>query len=67
MTKDQLQRKIARLESLNDHLMTELTDMNELMRLIGFAEGIKTVKATAHEMLRHEAGMNEDGQDAPPY
>jgi hypothetical protein len=62
MTKEQLQKKIARLESINDHLLTELSYVNELMRLIGFADGIKTVKATAQEMLRHDESISQENE-----
>lgn len=51
-TKVQLKKKIAQLESVNDHLLTEVTYIDQLMRMIGFAEGIKTVKATANEMIK---------------
>lgn len=51
MTKAQLQKKIAMLESLNDQLSTEVCYVDHLMRLIGFAGGIETVKATAKEII----------------
>lgn len=51
MTKSQLLKKIAYLESVNDQLSTEVTYVDHLMRLIGFSEGLITVKATAQEIL----------------
>lgn len=51
MTKVQLLKKIAYLESVNDQLSTEVTYIDHLMRLIGFSEGLVTVKATAQEIL----------------
>jgi hypothetical protein len=51
MTKAQLLKKIAVLESVNDQLSTEVSYIDQLMRLVGFAEGIATVKATAHEII----------------
>lgn len=61
-TKVQLKKKIAQLESVNDHLLTEVTYIDQLMRMIGFAEGIKTVKATAQEMLKQSYNMSYDDE-----
>jgi len=58
MTKTQLLKKIAYLESVNDQLSTEVVYVDQLMRLIGFSEGLITVKATAQEIL--DKGMLED-------
>ena len=57
MTKAQLLKKIAVLESVNDQLSTEVTYIDHLMRMVGFAEGLVTVKATAHEIL--DKGLQE--------
>ena len=54
MTKKDLVRKVAHLESLNDHLLTELGYIDRLMRLVGFAGGIETVKLTAQELYESE-------------
>jgi hypothetical protein len=51
MTKAQLQKKIALLESINDQLTTEVSYVDHLMRLVGFTEGLATVKATAKEII----------------
>ena len=51
MTKAQLLKKIAYLESLNDQLSTEVVYVDQLMRMIGFSDGLITVKATAKEIL----------------
>lgn len=58
MTKLQLMKKIALLESINDQLTTEVLYVDHLMRLLGFAEGLTTVKATAHEII--EKGYLEE-------
>lgn len=54
MNKTDLQKKIARLESQNDHLQTELEYIDHLMRLVGFSGGLETVKVTAKEIYQSE-------------
>lgn len=54
MKKADLLKKIARLESINDHLQTELQNLDQLMRLVGFTQGLETVKATAIELYNSE-------------
>lgn len=61
MTKKQLLHKIAVLESVNDQLSSEVAYVDELMKMIGFAEGIQTIKATAKEIL--EKGYDLDDAD----
>ncbi len=58
MTKAQLLKKIAVLESLNDQLSTEVSYVDNMMRLLGFSEGLATVKATAQEII--DKGLNID-------
>lgn len=43
----ELNQEIARLESVNDQLFAELKYVDQLMRQVGFVEGLATVKATA--------------------
>ncbi len=57
MTKTQLLRKIAVLESINDQLSTEVSYVDHLMRMVGFAGGLETIKATAKEII--EKGLVE--------
>jgi hypothetical protein len=58
MTKAQLMKKIAVLESINDQLSTEVEYVDRLMRMLGFSEGLLTVKSTAQEIL--DKGYLED-------
>lgn len=62
MTKAQLLKKIALLESLNDQLETEVSYVDGLMRMLGFQQGLVTVKATANEIIR--LGLNETSENA---
>ena len=48
----ELNKKIAVLESLVDHLKTELSYLNQILVECGFSEGISTLKQAAEEMLR---------------
>lgn len=57
MTKTQLLKKIALLESLNDQLSTEVSYVDYLMKMVGFTQGIQTVKATAEEMIQRGITM----------
>jgi hypothetical protein len=65
MTKLQLLKKIAYLESINDQLSTEVSYVDHLMRLLGFSDGLVSVKATASEILEKgiEFGDNLDEYD----
>ena len=45
-------KQIAMLESLIDHLKTELSYLNQLLVECGFTNGIETLKQSAEEMLR---------------
>jgi hypothetical protein len=54
MTKKDLLKKVAHLESVNDHLLTELDYLDRLMRLVGFSGGLETVKITAQELYESE-------------
>ncbi len=47
-----LNKKIATLESLVDHLKTELSYLNQILVECGFSEGVHTLKLAAEEMLR---------------
>lgn len=53
MTKAQLMKKIAVLESINDQLTSEVEYVDRLMRMLGFSEGLLTVKSTAQEILEN--------------
>lgn len=61
MNKAALMKKMAHLESINDHLMTEIGYVDHLMRLVGFAGGLETVKLTAKELSETE--YNEETSD----
>lgn len=62
-TKD-LQRRKAQLETIHDHLITELSYVDNLLRLVGFSGGLATVKATAREMVEmKEQEKPEDNND----
>jgi hypothetical protein len=45
-------KKIATLESLVDHLKTEISNLNQILVDCGFAEGISTLKEAAAELMK---------------
>lgn len=49
-----LLKKIAKLETINDQLTAELHYLEKLTKAIGFADGLKTLKAAALDMLQAE-------------
>ncbi len=49
---EDLNKKIATLESLVDYLKTELTTLNALLLDCGFTEGLTTLKDSATEFLK---------------
>jgi hypothetical protein len=51
MNKAQLYKKLSRLESVHDLLLTELEYIDHLMKVVGFANGTSSLKKTAEEMV----------------
>lgn len=45
-----LQKKIAKLESLYDQLQSEMNYLDNLLKDVGFEEGLKTLKEAAIEL-----------------
>ncbi len=68
MKSKDLLKKIAKLESMNDQLAAELNYLEHLARALGFAEGLKTLKAAALEMLetdnKNEVNSENDWDSA---
>lgn len=54
MSREELEKKLAALESINDQLITELTFVDNLMKSIGFTHGLATIKGVAHELLEEQ-------------
>lgn len=64
MNPDLLQRKIAKLESLYDQLQSEMNYLDNLLKDVGFEEGLKTLKEAALELK--EKKKNSDN-NKPAY
>jgi hypothetical protein len=54
MKEKEMIKKIAKLETVNDQLAAEIHYLEQLTRALGFAEGLKTLKAAALEMLESD-------------
>lgn len=54
MNKTQLQQKIARLESMQEHLEAEIFYIDHLLKSVGFPLGVISMKGVALELLRRE-------------
>ena len=54
MKKEELEQRVAKLESLNDQLTAEFNHLNNVLKKLGFNEGIKTLKEAASEMLEKD-------------
>lgn len=53
-TREELIRRISELESINDQLLTEVRNLDELLRKVGFEDGLKTLKFAAKELMEEE-------------
>lgn len=57
MSKEEdLKRRISELESINDQLSAELRYLDELLKEIGFEDGLITLKSAALELLDQDQG-----------
>jgi hypothetical protein len=49
-----LQKKLAELESINDQLSAEIKYLDQLLKQVGFEDGLKTLKSAAQELIDEE-------------
>ena len=54
MTKEQLQKRVSELESMNDQLLSEIRYLDQLLREVGFEDGLKTLKFAAKELIEQD-------------
>ena len=60
MNKEDLYKRKHELELVRDQLWSELIYVDELMRRVGFTDGLNTVKATASELVHLEDAEESD-------
>jgi hypothetical protein len=48
------EKRIAYLEFVNDQLISEIHYVDRLLRLIGFPDGLDTIKNAAQEVIEEE-------------
>lgn len=49
-----LEKKLAELESINDQLSAEIKYLDQLLKQVGFEDGLKTLKSAAQELIDEE-------------
>ncbi|MEZ5315374.1 MAG: hypothetical protein R3E91_04095 [Chlamydiales bacterium] len=49
-----LEQKVAYLEFVNDQLLSEIQYVDQLLKLIGFPDGLETIKNAAQETIEEE-------------
>lgn len=54
------EQKIAYLEFVNDQLISEIHYVDQLLRIIGFPEGLATIKNAAKEVIQEEGLSDEN-------
>jgi hypothetical protein len=59
MNKNDLLKKLSELESVNDQLLAEIRYLDQLLKEVGFEEGLKTLKFAAEEMIEQDKNAPE--------
>ncbi|MBU6149150.1 MAG: hypothetical protein KGQ54_03030 [Verrucomicrobia bacterium] len=54
---EEAEKKIAILESMNDQLVAEFNHLNDLLKELGFDEGIESLKIAAVELIRKRKNL----------
>ena len=55
-----LLKKIAKLEFINDQLLTEISEADSLLKEVGFLDGLNTAKHAARELLKGKDQLPEE-------
>ena len=61
MGQDALQKRLSELESINDQLAAEIRYLDQLLKKVGFVEGLKTLKCAANELI--EENKSKDAEE----
>jgi len=59
MNDKEYEKRIAKLESMNDQLQAEFNHLNLLLKKVGFEEGVKSLKEAAKELLDNRKDDNK--------
>lgn len=59
MNKENMLKRIAELETVNDQLQTELRYLDKLLREAGFENGLATLKFAAQELIDEDKEATE--------
>ncbi len=62
MEKEQMQKRISELETINDQLVAELSYLDRLLKEVGFENGLLTLKMAAQELLDEEQPRDEKAE-----
>ncbi len=62
--KPDLEKKLAYLEFINDQLLSELAYVDQLMRQVGFTDGLESLKSTAKELFESDQENLSDSDAA---
>ena len=60
MKTNELLKKIAKLESLCDQMQSEMDYIDQLLREVGFEDGLQTLKEAALELIEKKNISEED-------
>ena len=66
MSNNELQNKVAQLESTVDVMETELSYLNEILLKCGFPQGINSLKQTIEDLLA-EGNQGIDPNEPPAF
>ena len=61
MEKETLLKRVSELESINDQLVAEIRYLDQLLKKVGFAEGLKTLKLAANELIEENKNKEAEG------
>jgi len=59
MTREELLKRVSELESLNDQLLTEIRYLDQLLKEVGFEDGLKTLKTAAKELIEQDRDLEQ--------
>ncbi len=60
MDQEKMLKRISELESINDQLLTEIRCLDQLLRQVGFEEGLKTLKFAANELIEQDKNLDQE-------